>query len=110
MFKLSGCSLSATSRETLGPPSLPQTRYGKDISLGQGFCRQTWGSILSHLQSGLKRTRMAWSSSTFALMLRCSRCRKSLVLQMRMVRSSAQVARYLPLLLKSMQDMFPLWL
>ena len=110
MSERSGCSLSAAAKETLGLPLLSQTKYGKAISLGQGFCTQTWGFSLSHLQSGLKRTRMAWSSSTFALMLRCSRCRKSLVLQMRMVRSSAQVARYLPLLLKSMQDMFPLWL
>ena len=110
MFKLSGCSLLPPQGRPWVPPSVSQTRCGKDLGLGQGFCRHTWGSILSHLQSGLKRTRMAWSSSTLALMLRCSRCRKSFVLQMRTVRSSAQVARYLPLLLKSMQVMFPLWL
>lgn len=62
------------------------------------------------LESGLKRTSTAWSSSTFALRHLCSRSRKSLVLQIRTVRSSAHDARYFPLLLKSTHVTLPLWL
>lgn len=66
--------------------------------------------LTTNLESGLKRTNRAWSSSTFALRHLCSRSKKSLVLQIRTVRSSAQEARYFPLLLKSRHVTFPLWL
>jgi len=62
------------------------------------------------LESGLKRTSVAQSRSTLALRHLWSRSRKSLVLQMRMVRSSEHEARYFPLLLKSRHVTLALWL
>ena len=63
-----------------------------------------------YLESGLKLTRVAVSRSTLARRHLCSRSMKSLTLHIRTVRSSAQEARYFPLLLKSMDVTFPLWL
>lgn len=63
----------------------------------------------SYLESGKKRTRVAWSSSTLTRMQRCSLSKMSLVLQIRTVRSSEQDAKYFPLLLKSRHVTFPLW-
>lgn len=76
-------------------------------SLGWGWVRQ--GVAGPYRESGLSRTSSAWSSPTLARRQRCSRAVKSRVLHSRTVRSSAQDARYLPLLLKSRQETEPLW-
>lgn len=65
--------------------------------------------VRPYRESGLSRTRSAWSSRTLARRQRCSRAASSRVLHSRTVRSSAHDARYLPLLLKSRQHTEPLW-
>lgn len=65
--------------------------------------------VWPYRESGLKRTSSACSSPMLARRQWCSRAAKSRVLHNRTVRSSAQDARYFPLLLKSRQETLPLW-
>uniref|UniRef100_A0A6B0UMR7 Putative secreted protein n=1 Tax=Ixodes ricinus TaxID=34613 RepID=A0A6B0UMR7_IXORI len=58
--------------------------------------------------SGLHRTRVAWSYSTFTRTDLCSFCARFLRHHRSMTRSSAEVARNLPLTLKSRSRMLPL--